>query len=855
VHAIAVAVALTAALSAQARIDLTAFQTPIRNQGSRTTCIAFAATAALEARYRHIGTTVDLSEEFVNYMGKMSWLHPYWSAITTADMRENQLGATAGGGGVGHAHNFVYWEKVPVEATMPYRTTEYPISLPWSDPHWLSQRNTNDWNLDPTHLPRAALTQTNYYSASGLVDLGYAGATSTASIEAALQAGYEVVWDCSIAGDITGSIWHASSAGSIGGHSMLIVGYDRTSTNPANQYFIVKNSWGPTANTGGFTYIGYDYIQYGINACYLTGAATPSVWPQLRFLGRRNLSFDGFHGTLDIYHLPGSSSEIWSSIYGVTTPDNRLGTLYDSAGNAYRVNGYFAGNTLVFWWKGTNPNMPWDELRDLPTLGRMFQYTLLDASGDELAGIHWDNAGVLANPAYGGYAIMPTTILGTDGFLSPVFDNSQGWVPDQWIGEWVARFGINDGAQIVVGSRDDTLVPPAQVGVTAGYRCWYRPGVDVWLPGDWLPFTGLVPIAGASSFGCTLPTASAPYYEIFHMLSWERGVAAAANAFQAPFGYRRRLRPGLRRPDAHSQRPPRTRQRADLQRRQRDAVQRRDHRPRSVEHAVGQHAAAVQPGRLRRAQLLPARRPADHLLPADRRHRPRLGAGRLQPPGAVLCARLLAGLRAATRLQRARHRRQQRHQPAARRPALSDLGVADAATWRQDARDGSGRDPLAHHPLSRRAHPRLRQRQRDAARRRADRDGAGLRLSAASAPRRRRGPRAAGRLPRRTRRPPRRQVRALRGRQRARAGGTHRRRRVRAARGRARGHRPAALSHEGGFHQHSPLPAIAAAARIRTASSSAGRSGANAAAAAKAASCSLAKLRPSSATSGSSVSV
>jgi hypothetical protein len=171
----------------------------------------------------------------------------------------------------------------------------------------------------------------------------------------------------------------------------------------------------------------------------------------------------------------------------------------------------------------------------------MFQYTLLDADGYQLAGVHWDNAGPIGTPAYGGYAIMPSTIHGTDGFLSPVFNNSLGWVPDQWVGEWIMRYGTNDGAQIVVQVRDDSLVPPAQLGVTAGYRCWYRHGVYNSAPGDWVPFTGYVPIAGAATFGCTLPTASAPFYEIFHMLSWERGVASAANAFQAPFGYMRRV--------------------------------------------------------------------------------------------------------------------------------------------------------------------------------------------------------------------------------------------------------------------------------------------------------------------------
>src|SRR5580704_10638977 len=78
----------TAKASATARptsFNLLAWQTPIKNQGKRDTCYAFALTAALEAAYRHkYGKIVDgkyqgpqwiLSEEFLIHVAKSTLLN------------------------------------------------------------------------------------------------------------------------------------------------------------------------------------------------------------------------------------------------------------------------------------------------------------------------------------------------------------------------------------------------------------------------------------------------------------------------------------------------------------------------------------------------------------------------------------------------------------------------------------------------------------------------------------------------------------------------------------------------------------------------------------------------------------
>jgi hypothetical protein len=518
--------AATVALApAQSRVDHSAWQTPIRSQGDRNTCQTFGAVAALEARYKRAGYgDLDLSEEFVNHMGKMMWLHPVWSDISTADRSESQVGAFGGGGGGGHAHNFTHWMKVPLETAMPYRAGGYPGLPAWDAPHWQSQRNQNTFNLDPANFPDSARRAANYYSATGVVDMTGADSRNPAAIEAVLRAGYEVIWDTFLesGSSNTPAIWHDTPAGTNGSHVMLIVGYDRTSSNPNNHYFIVKNSWGGTTNPGGYTYIGYDFVAaHGIDACYLTGASTPGPWRELRAIGRRNISLDGHRGTLDIYHLPGASSDTWSTYFSLNVNDSRLGTFYDLQGNAYRVNGFIVGDLVTFWWKGSNPNMRWDETRETPTLGRMFSYRLLENAGNDLAGYHWDNAGGTPTPAYGGYAKRPSTINATDGFESPVFNNAQPWAPEQWLGRWTVRYDSRR-MSLLIDYRNDLLLPTADRATWAGFQAYT---FDL-ATATWRSLVVRVDRAQGREIRFTVDPAQDDASCIAYMQSWSRGVAA-----------------------------------------------------------------------------------------------------------------------------------------------------------------------------------------------------------------------------------------------------------------------------------------------------------------------------------------
>lgn len=517
-------------LAAQAVVDHTAFQTAQHSQGGRTTCITFAAVAALEARYKRLGQDVDLSEEFVNYLRKMFWLHPTWSDIQAggADKAENQLGATGGGSGTKVLKWLANGLAAPREQYFPYRTINYQLPYPWHDAHWDSQFNTNTWNLDPNNLPRLALKAPGYYYATGFQRINQPN--SAAAIEAAIAAGNEVVWDFHVAGDRSGNVWHASTAGSIGAHSMLIIGFDRSSSNQNDHHFICKNSWSPTGLANDWTHIGYDYIQYGYGAAYVTGAAsTPKPWPALEMLGRRNIRFDGWPGTLDIYHVPGVNQMYLDDLANGIT-DRRVGTFYDHNGVAHRVNGFAYGTTLQFWIKNGARNMRWDEQRDTPTLGRNFIYRIINSNTGEMAGRHHDNAGLTPNPAYGGYARLPSSILANDGDLQPAVPGNPN-TPEQWLGAWQLRAG-NKVRTVRFTHRDDNLLPLSQQSTYAA-------------------LAGHVRISNASTMPIMMRVTKSsprtislsymdPSYGLMEIdgwqLTWQRGVAAGlATVDQSPY--------------------------------------------------------------------------------------------------------------------------------------------------------------------------------------------------------------------------------------------------------------------------------------------------------------------------------
>lgn len=442
-------------------VDLRPNQTAIRNQGGRTTCITFAAAAAMEAAYKRAGYgDLDFSEQFINHMGKTFWLHPHWSDIAAKgeDGSEGQVGAFGGGGGVGYVIQMSRGFMTPLESVMPYRATDYTaadfagLANAWDSAYWNKQRRMSDFNLDPRFLPTAALKANQYYSVRSVTAIS--DPRNTATLEAVLASGKEVVWDHMVA-NTDGEMWTSCRPGQAscprGAHSMILVGYNRTHADPNKHYFIGKNSWGPSghAGSGGFTYLSYDFVRRnGINANYITAINPPRPWLDLSFIGRWGLVFDGHRGQLDFYHLPGQSTAIWEG-YGVTTADRRLGAFYNPAGRAYKVNGRTIGQQVLFRLDDANPNARWDELG-----GREFSYIMAKYSAlDIMAGFHRD----LDGSTYAGYAVRGSSIIPA-GVSTPrpfgltSFQNSR-WMMYHGPGSHVLNIGVRNDALLTAEER------------------------------------------------------------------------------------------------------------------------------------------------------------------------------------------------------------------------------------------------------------------------------------------------------------------------------------------------------------------------------------------------------------------
>lgn len=228
------------------------WQTPVKDQGSRGTCTAFASVAGLEARGRREGQTRDLSEN-----------HAF-----SLFMAESNSSCTVSGG-------YVTWKTGPVlmdrpicgESLMPYTSSACPNGVPVA-----CQSGAN-----------SKLTGATYFFTPEYGGAGTLRADNTNLLEAFIKAGHDIVYGLNVAG----SDWsdgtaesgiidvqtngNGDPAGSYGGHAMLIVGYNHT-----DSYFIVKNSWGTDWGHNGYAWISYDYIQtYGKYGYAITNATVP----------------------------------------------------------------------------------------------------------------------------------------------------------------------------------------------------------------------------------------------------------------------------------------------------------------------------------------------------------------------------------------------------------------------------------------------------------------------------------------------------------------------------------------------------------------------------------------------------
>ena len=236
-HLQAIGVTDPGAVSLSTSVDLRAWCSPVENQGSLGSCTANAVVGLVEYfERRAAGKYIDASRLFL-YKATRDLLH--WTGDTGAYLRST-IGALALFG-------------VPPEEYWPYQIAAFdkePTAFCYSFAQ--NYQAISYYRLDPPgSAPADLLARIKANLAAGLPPVF--GFTAYSSIA---QAG------------TTGRIPYPGSGEKVlGGHAMLVIGYDDnltiTNTNThamTRGALLVRNSWGPGWGDHGYGAMPYDYV-------------------------------------------------------------------------------------------------------------------------------------------------------------------------------------------------------------------------------------------------------------------------------------------------------------------------------------------------------------------------------------------------------------------------------------------------------------------------------------------------------------------------------------------------------------------------------------------------------------------
>jgi hypothetical protein len=375
-------------------VSLEKYQTGFKNQGSRGTCYAFAACAAIEAAYnRKYGVDLDLSEQYAFHLNKAGELYPDY--LTTSVQHENNSSYWGFQGSSDIVDKFAR-AALPDESAAPYLDGPAMDQLKTDTPaagslvfETATQEELDAFEFAERLVPTAARIAAKYR----VTDFGaLPGNPSPDQVEAVLRGGHEVVAD-------------------VPGHCLLLVGFDHD-----RRVYMVKNSWGE----GAFIELSYDSKDWPIlGGRYVidVGPIEASAQNDAKWVGRWHMDHDGWRGELVIRRTTD-----YREHQGDPT---KLGDYYKD-GQRYDVNGVTSqeGQALHFWVADTT-----DKVQPGAQQGQEFwAYVFSWDPGLAAGSTRWDGSDY-------GVRLSRGVLEGTP---------SKGFGPDTWLGSWAMN---HDGWQ------------------------------------------------------------------------------------------------------------------------------------------------------------------------------------------------------------------------------------------------------------------------------------------------------------------------------------------------------------------------------------------------------------------------